>query len=133
MFQGVVSNPHRTDYFVVRLVKGWWFCCLGCWLTVRLPSRWKSLTGCCPPVKLGLYEQHKHKDKINTKTKRDISSGTCKDKTTRIFLCFVFCAAFGLCTWQSLCRRLASFLYFAFCFVLMVILMLMLTHKPGLS
>ena len=48
-------------------------------------------------VKPGLHERHKHKDKVNTKTKRDIFSGTCEDKTTRIFLCFVFCPAFGLC------------------------------------
>ena len=33
---------------------------------------------------------------ILKKTKCDISSGTCKDKT-RIFLCFVFCSAHGLC------------------------------------
>ena len=48
-------------------------------------------------LKPGSHEQHKHKDKINTKTKHDISSGTCEDKTTRIFLCFVFCSAHGLC------------------------------------
>ena len=47
--------------------------------------------------KPGSHERHKHKDKIRTKTKRDISSETCEDKTTRIFLCFVFCSAHGLC------------------------------------
>ena len=26
----------------------------------------------------------------------DISSETCDDKTTRVFLCFVFCSALGL-------------------------------------
>ena len=45
----------------------------------------------------GWHEQHKHKDKINTKTKHDISSGTCEDKTTRIFLYLVICSVFGLC------------------------------------
>ena len=43
------------------------------------------------------YERHKHKEKIDTKTRHDISFGTFKDKTTRIFLCFVFCLALGLC------------------------------------
>ena len=43
------------------------------------------------------HERHRHKDKINSKTKHDICSGTYKDKTTRIFLCFVFCSALGLC------------------------------------
>ena len=57
----------------------------------------------CPPnfarasIKPGSHERRKHKDKIKTKTKRDISSGTCKDKTTRIFLCFAFCSSLGLC------------------------------------
>ena len=37
----------------------------------------------------------KDKHKIDTKTKHDLSSGTCKYKTTIIFLRFVFC--FGLC------------------------------------
>ena len=40
-------------------------------------------------IKPGLHERHKHEDKINTKTKHDITSGTCKDKT-RVGLCFVF-------------------------------------------
>ena len=43
-------------------------------------------------VKPGSHERHKHK-----KTKHDFSSGTCENKTTRIFLCFAFCSAFGLC------------------------------------
>ena len=43
------------------------------------------------------HEQHEHKDKINTKTKHDISSETCEDKTSKIFHCFTFCSAFGLC------------------------------------
>ena len=46
-------------------------------------------------LKRDTHEQHKHKDKINTKTKY-ISSGTPEDRT-RIFLCFVFCSALGLC------------------------------------
>ena len=53
---------------------------------------WQSII-----VKIASHEQHKHKDKINTETKRDIFSGTCKDKTARIFLCFIFCSALGLC------------------------------------
>ena len=48
-------------------------------------------------LKPGSHERHKHKVKIKTKVKRDISPVTCKDKTTRIFLCFVFCSALGLC------------------------------------
>ena len=47
-------------------------------------------------VKPGSHERHKHKAKINTKTKHDICSRICEDKT-RIFLCFVFCSALGLC------------------------------------
>ena len=43
--------------------------------------------------KPGSHEQHKHKHKINMKTKHDFSSGTWEDKTTRIFLC----SALGLC------------------------------------
>ena len=57
-------------------------------------------------VKPDSHERHKHKHKVNTKTKHDFSSGTCEDKTTRIFLCFAFCSALGLCLWRSLCRRL---------------------------
>ena len=34
---------------------------------------------------------------VSTKTKHDFSSGTCEDKTTRIFLCFAICSALGLC------------------------------------
>ena len=45
--------------------------------------------------KPGSHERHKHK--INMKTKHDFSSGTCEDKTMRIFLCFAFCSALGLC------------------------------------
>ena len=48
-------------------------------------------------LKPGSHQRHKHKHKIDTKTKHDFSSGTCEDKTTRIFLCFVFCSALGLC------------------------------------
>ena len=65
-------------------------------------------------LKPGSHERHKHKHKINTKTKHDFFSGTCEDKTTRIFLCFAFCSALGLCLclclclclWRFLCRRL---------------------------
>ena len=45
--------------------------------------------------KPGSHQRHKHK--IDTKTKHDLSSWTCKYKTTRICLCFVFCSALGLC------------------------------------
>ena len=48
-------------------------------------------------VKPGSHQRQKHKQKIDTKTKHDLSSGTCKYKTTRIFLWFVFCSALGLC------------------------------------
>ena len=62
-------------------------------------------------LKPGSHERHKHKHKINTKRKHDL-----RDKT-RIFLCFAFCSALGLCLdcdlmliclclWRSLCRRL---------------------------
>ena len=61
-------------------------------------------------VKPGSHEQHKHKDKINTKTKHDISSGTCKDKTSRYFLCFVFCSALGLCLDYNLMLMLITVL-----------------------
>ena len=47
--------------------------------------------------------------KIYKKTKHDLSFGTCKYKTSRVFLCFVFCSALRLC----------------FDYVLMVILVLM--------
>ena len=57
----------------------------------------RSASWSCRRIKPGLPEQHKHKDKINRKTKRDISSETCEDKTARIFLDFVFCSALGLC------------------------------------
>ena len=51
----------------------------------------------CRRLKPGSHWRHKHNDKINTKTKHDISSGTCEDKTTRLFLCFVFCWVLSLC------------------------------------
>ena len=47
-------------------------------------------------VKPSSQKQHKHKDKINTKTKHDISSRTYEDQT-RIFLCFVLSSVLGLC------------------------------------
>ena len=47
-------------------------------------------------LKSGSHEHRKHKDKINTKTKEDISSETCEDKTARIFFCFVFYSVLGL-------------------------------------
>ena len=83
----------------------------------------------------GSHESHKHKDKIKTKTKLHISLGTCTDKTTRIFLCFVFCSALGLCLDNDLMlmnhdyddtyvKGLTSFLWFALCFVLMLMLTL---------
>ena len=34
---------------------------------------------------------------INTKTKHDLSTGTRKDETTRLFICFVFRSVLGLC------------------------------------
>ena len=72
------------------------------------------------------------------KTKHDISSGNGEDKTTRIFLCFVFCSVLGLCLDygpyvyaydDSYAAGLTSFLCFAFCFVLM----LMFKCEPGLK
>ena len=84
------------------------------------------------------HEQQKHEEKINTKTKYDIFSGTFEDKTTRNFLCFVFCSAIGLCLDYDLmltlrrpsCRRLDFIpFFFAFCFILMLMLMLMLMFK----
>ena len=54
-------------------------------------------------LKPGSHQRHKHK--IDTKTKHYLSSGTCKYKTTRIFLCFVFCSALGLCL-HGLCMFL---------------------------
>ena len=65
------------------------FCC--CYMGVATPAT-ATVT-----LKPGLHEQHRHKDKFSTKTKHDICSGTCKDKTTRIFLCFSFYSALGLC------------------------------------
>ena len=47
-------------------------------------------------LKPGSHEHREHEDKISTKTKHDISSGTCEDKIARIFFCFVFCAVLGL-------------------------------------
>ena len=55
-------------------------------------------------------DRHQHKDKINRKTKPDISSGTCKDKTTRIFLCFIFRSALGLCLDYDLTHVIATIL-----------------------
>ena len=52
---------------------------------------------CVNAFKPNSHQRHKHKHKINTKTKHVFSSGTCEDKTTRIFLCFPFCSALGLC------------------------------------
>ena len=53
-------------------------------------------------LKPGSHERRKDKHNINTKIKHDFSSGTCEDKTTRIFnkttrISFVFCSALGLC------------------------------------
>ena len=63
----------------------------------------------CVELKPGLHERHKHKDEIKTKTKNDISSGTCEDKT-RIFLCFVFCSALGLCLDYNLMLMITTIL-----------------------
>ena len=61
-------------------------------------------------LKPGSHERHKHKNKMNTKTKHDFSSGTCEDKTTRIFLCFAFCSALGLCLDYGLMLMLMTIL-----------------------
>ena len=53
-------------------------------------------------IKPASQNRHKHKhkqkqkQKLNMKTNHEFSSGTYEDKTTRIFLCFAFCAALGL-------------------------------------
>ena len=60
------------------------------------------------PFKPGSHERHKHK--INTKTKHDFSSGTYEDKTTRIFLCFAFGSALGLCLDYDLMLMLMTIL-----------------------
>ena len=65
-------------------------------ISIGLKQNAKELSQACD-IKSGSRKQHKHKDKINTKTKHDISSGTCEDKTTIVFLCYVFCSALGLC------------------------------------
>ena len=62
-------------------------------------------------IKPGLHERHKHEEKIITKTKQnDIFSGTCKDKTTRIFLCFIFCSTLGICLDYDLLLMLTTVL-----------------------
>ena len=58
----------------------------------------------------GSHKRHKHKHKINTKTKHDFSSGTCEDKTTRIFLCFAFWCPLGLCLDYDLMLMLMTIL-----------------------
>ena len=70
--------------------------------------------------------------KIDTKTKHDLSSGTCKYKSTRICLCFVFCSALGLCfdyvlmlVLMSLYMSQASLHSFVLPFVCPYMLMLM--------
>ena len=75
------------------------------------------------------------------KTKHDISSGTCEDKTTTIFIYFFFvlCSALGLCLDHDLMHMITTilmshawlhaFICFAFCFVLM----LMLMCEPGFA
>ena len=60
--------------------------------------------------KPGSHEQHKHKDKIDMKTKHDVSSGSCEDKTEKIFLCFIFCFALGLCLHDNLTLMLVTIL-----------------------
>ena len=84
-------------------------------------------------VKPSSHERHKHKHNINTKSKHDFSSGTCEDKTTIIFLCFLlFCSWLMLGLWSyayayddPYVAGFTSFLCFA--------LMLMLSCEPGLS
>ena len=70
--------------------------------------------------KLGSHEWHKRKEKINTKTKHDLSSRTCEEQREFIFVSpFVLLLAYAwtmiICLlenhpayalWRSLCRRL---------------------------
>ena len=69
----------------------------------------------------GLKRNEGVQHKIYTKTKHDLSCGTCKDKTTRIFLCSVFCwLMLQLCSYACAYvapsfAGLTAFLCFAFC------------------
>ena len=47
---------------------------------------------------------------ISKEKKHDFSSGTCEDKITRIFLCFAFCSALGLCLDYDLMLMLMTIL-----------------------
>ena len=89
------------------------------WITLAM-----SAFIACECFKPSSYERHKHK--INAKTMHDFSSGTCENKTTIIFLCFLFCSAVGLwlCLWRSLCRRLDFIPLFCLLFFLMLMLIL---------
>ena len=108
------DNSHMIRYFVTYLYE------------IFMAVRWITMTMsafiACECFKPSPHDRHKHK--INTKTKHDFSSGTCEDKTTIIFLCFLFCSAVGLwlCLWRSLCRRLDFIPLFCLLFSLMPIL-----------
>ena len=91
----------------------------------------------CSPyclLKPSSHKRHKDKDMINTKTKLGISSRTCKNKTTIIFLCFAFCSVLGLYLDYNLMLMLKTILMsqtwlhsFDFCFNFM----LMYKCEPG--
>ena len=70
-------------------------------------------------VKPGSHDRHKHKHKINTKTKHDFSSGTCEDKTTRIFLFFrlLFCSWLMLKLWSYAYDRLKPIYIYIYSFL----------------
>lgn len=83
-------QPHLTSYFTFLLLKNMrLFHFSGVLQLILSPKGTCSQGYSTTNHKLGLREQHKHKDKIDTKTKHDISSETWEDKTTRIFLCLV--------------------------------------------
>ena len=97
-----------------------------CFCMAQLPQGFSHFMN--DRFKPGSHQRHKHKHKIDTKTKHDISSGTCTYKTTRISLCFVFCSALGLCfdyvlilcLCRSICRRRHFIPLFCLLFVLML-------------
>ena len=82
----------------------------------------------------GSHERHRHK--INTKTRHYFSFGTCEDKTTRIFLCFAFCSALGLCLDYDLMLMtilMSEAWHYSFVLPFVFALMLMLSCEPGLK
>ena len=80
-----------------------------------------------------------HKHKIDTKTKYDLSSGTCKYKNNENFFflsSFVLLLAYAqtmflcLCLCRSICRRLDCILLFSTQFVLMLMKNLQTNQNP---